>query len=53
VTDGILDRRYRVYRASHVALYSSFCVDSAPDPRTDKRVIRSTATFVRIPLPNI
>jgi hypothetical protein len=43
-TDGILDRRYRVYRASHTALYSSFRVDSAPDPRTDKRMIRSTAT---------
>jgi hypothetical protein len=39
--DGILDRRYRVYRASHVALYSSFQVDSAPDPGTDKRVGRS------------
>ena len=42
--DGILERRYRVYRVSHIALYSSFRVDSAPDPRTDKRVIRSTAT---------
>ena len=43
-SDGILDRHYRVYRASHIALYGSFRVDSAPDPRTDKRVIRSTAT---------
>jgi hypothetical protein len=30
--DGILDRRYRVYRASHIALYSSFRVD---DPLTN------------------
>ena len=41
--DGILDRRYRGYRASHIALYSSFRDDSTPDPGTDKRMIRSTA----------
>jgi hypothetical protein len=28
--NGILDRRYRVYRASHIALYSRFRVDSTP-----------------------
>ncbi len=43
--DGILDRRYRVYRASHIALYSSFRVDSATAPRTDKRMSRSTAIW--------
>jgi hypothetical protein len=42
--DGILDRSYRVYRASHVALYSSFRAASTPDPCTDKRLNRSTAT---------
>lgn len=42
--DGILDRRYRAYRASHIALYSSFRVDDPADPSTDKRVIRTTAT---------
>jgi hypothetical protein len=40
--NGILDRRYRVYRASHIALYSRFRVDSTPDPSTDKRLGRST-----------
>ncbi len=40
--DGILDRRYRVYRASHVALYSSFRVDGPADPSIDKRLGRST-----------
>ncbi len=34
---GILDRHYRVYRASHIALYS-FRIDSTPDPSTDQRV---------------
>jgi hypothetical protein len=43
-SDGILDRRYRVYRASHIALYSSFRVDDPADPSTDTRVIRSAAT---------
>lgn len=42
--DGILDRRYRVYRATHIALYSSFRVDDPADPSIDKQVIRSTAT---------
>ena len=42
--DGILDGRYRVYRASHIALYSSFWVDDPADPSADKRGIRSTAT---------
>jgi hypothetical protein len=40
--DGILDRRYRVYRASGVALYSRFLVVSTPDLTTDKRLGRST-----------
>jgi hypothetical protein len=40
--DGILDRRYRVYRASHIALYSTFRIDDPADPRTDKRLGRST-----------
>jgi hypothetical protein len=34
--DGILDRRYRVYRASRVPLYSRFRVASTPDLTTDK-----------------
>ena len=41
-SDGILDRRYRAYRASHIALYSSFRVDDPADPSTDKRLGRST-----------
>jgi hypothetical protein len=40
--NGILDRRYRVYRASHIALYSSFRIDDPADPSTDKRLGRST-----------
>ncbi len=40
--DGMLDRRCRVYRASHITLYSSFRVDSTADPGTDKRAGRST-----------
>jgi hypothetical protein len=40
--DGILDRRCRVYRASHIALYSSFRVDDPADLGTDKRLGRST-----------
>lgn len=38
--DGILDRRYRAYRASHIALYSSFRVDDTADPGADKRMRR-------------
>jgi hypothetical protein len=38
--DGILDRRYRVYRASHIALYSSFRVDDPADPGADKPMRR-------------
>jgi hypothetical protein len=41
-SEGILERRYRVYRASHIALYSSFRVDDPADPGTDKRLGRST-----------
>jgi hypothetical protein len=42
-TGGILDRRrYRVYRAGHIALYSSFRVDDPTDSSTDKRLGRST-----------
>lgn len=40
--DGILERRYRAYRASHLALYSSFRADDPADPSTDKRPGRST-----------
>jgi hypothetical protein len=40
--DGMLDRRCRVYRASHSTLYSSFRVDSTADPGTDNRAGRST-----------
>lgn len=46
-SDGIVDRSYRVYRASHVALYSSFRAASTPDLRTDKRMSRSTASGSR------
>jgi hypothetical protein len=42
--DGVLDRSDGVYRASHIARYSSFRTASAADPRTDKRMSRSTAT---------
>lgn len=41
-SQGILERRYRVYRASHTALYSSFRIDDPADPSTDKRLGRST-----------
>jgi hypothetical protein len=40
--DGILDRRYRVYRASHIALYGSFRLNEPADPSADKRLGRST-----------
>jgi hypothetical protein len=43
-SDGIVDRSYRVYRASHVALYSSFRAASTLDLCTHKRMSRSTAT---------
>jgi hypothetical protein len=39
--NGILDRRYRIYRASHIALYNWSC-RPRPDPSTDKRPGRST-----------
>jgi hypothetical protein len=41
---GIVERSRGAYRASHLALYSKLSTPSATDPRTDKRVIRSTAT---------
>ena len=40
--DGILDRRLGVYRASHIALYSSFRTADTADPSTDKRLGRCT-----------
>jgi hypothetical protein len=48
-TDGILDRRYRVYRASHTALYSNFRVEIRALQISDPIHCHD----VRIPLPNI
>jgi hypothetical protein len=35
--DGILDRSFRAYRLSHIALYSSFRINDPADPSTDHR----------------
>ena len=41
--DGILDRSYGAYRASHIALYSSFMRTEPPAGTADIRVSRSAA----------
>lgn len=52
VDERILDRRRNVYRASHVALHSSFRLTSAPPASTDIRMRQLTDIVRDFPLAN-